>query len=97
MKNYKEKTIQLGESDIASLVIRTANELTELKFGGDGIYKAYIVEEDVEIPSHYTKVFETKSNWTKIYDDEEMVSRFNRPLEIYRAGEYSCIIRIIRG
>ena len=73
-----------------------------IHFGGDGFYKAYLVEYSmVEIGEHYEKVFECYS-WLKIYDDYKCVFeslRFNpnfNKFEIYRAGNYGMIIRCLK-
>jgi len=106
MKNYKEfesKSLErkyIGSSDIASLILvgcgENGLELKELHFGEDGSYQAYIIDnKDVEIPSHYSLVAEFET-WLKIYDDEELTQRFNADkIEIYRAGEMGCIIRLL--
>lgn len=61
-------------------------------FSEDGDYSAYFVYEEIEIPSHYRKVFECKNSlW--IYDDEERTLKVNgERIEIYRAGDFGCII-----
>ena len=81
MKNYKDYEKQcIGCSDIASLILRGINtndelELKALKFGGDGVYWAYIVDADTEIPEHYTQVAEFKY-WMQIYDDMTRTATF---------------------
>lgn len=97
MKNYKDcEQVFIGSSDIASLTLRSPMEATILNFGEDGDYQAYIIDnKDVEIPSHYSLVTEFET-WLKIYDDEELTQRFNADkIEIYRAGEMGCIIRLL--
>lgn len=101
MKNYKDfEKEYIGSSDIASLILVGIGEneigldLKELHFGGDGSYKAYIVDQkDVEIGSHYQKVAEF-THWLKIYDDIELVKRFRADhIIVYRAKEMGCIIQ----
>lgn len=94
MKNYKEKIISLGCSDIASLTVRSCGNVGEINFGEDGNYKAYEITEDCEIPSHYEKVFEGE-NWLKIYDDFGLCYSANKgkTVTIYRAGSFGCIIQ----
>lgn len=106
MRTYKdfEKTY-IGGSDIASLVLvgYRANEglKTEpLYFGEDGSYSAYIVEqtenEKIKIESHYKKIA-TFNHWLKIYDDDgKTFDRRGKEINIYRAGEFGCIIQIIQ-
>ncbi len=102
MKNYKDcKVVDLGYSDMATLIMVGGSDkglkLKPLYFGSDGRYPVYIVEEeDVEIGSHYKKV-ETFKYWLKIYDDEENTFRINgTEINVYRAGDFGCIIQIIK-
>lgn len=102
MKNYKNYEKQcIGCSDIASLILRGINtdgelELKSLKFGSDGVYWAYVVDADTEIPEHYTQVAEFKY-WMQVYDDMARTATFrtkgNETIKVYRAGMYGCIIQ----
>jgi len=100
MKNYKEfEKEYIGSSDIASLILVGCGEnslkLKELHFGGDGSYQAYVVDRETEIPKHYKKA-EEFNIWLKIYDDEELVKEFEADkIEVYRAGEMGCIVKLI--
>lgn len=96
MKHYKDFTnVWLGDSDIASLTIRSGVQVCDLNFGADGSYHAYECFGDVEIGEHYTKVFEG-CRWLKIYDDNSL--RYDKyfyeydVVTIYRAGNFGCII-----
>lgn len=95
MKHYKEFTkIYIGDSDIASLILRGPDKLAELRFGGDNSYFAYECFGDVVIGNHYTKVFES-STWLSIYDDHGRVYenyRAGESVRVFRAGDYGCII-----
>lgn len=102
MKNYKEfEQESIGYSDIATLILVGCDEnglkTGQLSFGGDGRYEAYIVTEpDAEIGSHYNKVT-TFNHWLKIYDDDGLTYRVDaKEINIYRAGEFGCIIQIIQ-
>lgn len=68
---------------------------TIIKFGGDGSYWAYIVDEDAEIGEHYKKVTEY-DYWMKIYDDDGLTykSPYGKHVNVYRAGDYGVIIQI---
>lgn len=95
-KNFSQKYI--GESDIASLTLRSPEGVFNLHFGGDGRYFAYICKgADVEIGDHYQLVY-TAPLWLKIYDDTELVLNLHadelngKIFDIYRAGDYGCII-----
>lgn len=92
MKTYKDfEKVQLGGSDCARLIL-SCDRLEYLHFGSDGEYSAYFVNEEIELPSHYEKVFECGySLW--IYDDEERTLKVSGDkIEIYRAGDFGCII-----
>ncbi len=101
MKNYKECGQQpIGDSDIATLILVGCREeglqIEQLHFGEDGSYDAYIINADTEIGSHYHKVA-TFHHWLKIYDDEGLTYKAEgKEINIYRAGEYGCIIQIIK-
>lgn len=93
-KNYKK--VFIGESDIASLVFRGACKLKEINFGEDGDYRAYIVDEDAIIGSHYEYI-DTFKSWLRIYDDFGLKLRLNnsRKYKVYRAGDFGIIIQLI--
>lgn len=74
MKNYNEfKRINIGSSDIASLIVRCPGSVSELCFGEDGCYFAYdIINEECKVPSYFKVKFEGET-WIKIYDDDSLV------------------------
>lgn len=93
-KNYKEKTIDLGRSDIATLILKSPCNIGEVHTGSDGSYKGYLVDETIEIPDYYKKVYEADT-WLKVYDDEAMVFEARaKKINVYNAGK-SCIIQFI--
>lgn len=106
MKTYKDfETIYIGGSDSASLILMGIKEtghgrsLEFLNFGEDGEYYAYLIHrkenEPVEIGSHYELVA-TFNTWLKIYDDDECTFRtYGKVINVYRAGEFGCIIEVI--
>lgn len=104
MKTYQHFIRKyIGTSDVASLIMmglkETGRSLEFLNFGEDGDYYAYLVdrEEDkpVEIGEHYKKVA-TFTNWLKIYDDyESTLDIKGKVINVYRAGEFGCIIEVI--
>lgn len=101
MKSYKDfKQIIIGDSDIASLVLvgckpnqGVVSEM--LNFGEDGLYKAYYVDESCEIGEHY-KLVTSFESWLKIYDDNNLIFHKNGNFNIYRAGDFGCIIEKIK-
>lgn len=97
-KDYKKQGI--GYSDIASLIMEGIRDgevkLERLLFGGDNDYDAYIVDDKAEIPEYYSKVAEF-DKWFMLYDDERRVMNVHADkINVYRAGEYGCIIQIIK-
>ena len=98
MKNYKEfEKKVIGDSDIATLTVRSALNLYNLSFGQDGLYSAYIVDETCIIPEHYKLVIEC-DYWLKIYDDEKLTFYDKgKKFKVYRAGEFGCIIQKINN
>lgn len=100
-KSYKRRMLWLGGSDYAALTLTgiTKNGLESkiLHFGEDGAYKAWLIDETIEVPSHY-ELQHSFECWVKIYDDDrEMTYLRGDKIEIYRAGERGCLIRIIGG
>ena len=99
MKNYKEfGKIGIGCSDIASLILVGCTDddlkVDALYFHEDGIYSAYLVDEPCEIPAHYKKEFSCKK-WLRIYDDDERTGEFEaEEINVYRAGDFGCIIEL---
>lgn len=102
MKNYKDfEKRYIGSSEYATLVMTGYREgagiVSEpLRFGKDGSYKAYICEDnDIKIGEHYTEAARF-NHWLKIYDDCELVQKYEgKHIIIYRAADMGCIIHII--
>ena len=103
MKTDKDfETVYIGGSDSASFIlmgIKNNRTLEFLSFGEDGEYYAYLIHrkenKPVEIGEHYKKVA-TFTNWLKIYDDHESTLEIKgKVINVYRAGEFGCIIEVI--
>lgn len=101
--NYKSFGKQwIGGSDAAFLTFVGSGDdgvyAQAVKFGGDGEYNAYIIYgDDVEIGAHYKRVA-TFGTWLKIYDDDGRTFRhheYGATYNVYRAGDYGCIVQII--
>ena len=93
-RSYKSfERVMLGASDIASLVFRACRGgVAEVKFVGDGVYHAYECTGEVEVGEHYKKVFEGEG-WLMVYDDKTLTyQRSGKRFEVYRAGDFGCII-----
>ena len=100
MKSHEEyPQVGIGSSDIAALIMvgcgKTGLKADILKFGEDGRYLAYIVDENATIGSHYELVAEY-THWIKIYDDDGlMYDNCAELIRVWRAGVYGCIIQLI--
>lgn len=92
---YKAITVPAGFSDIASLVYRFCEGGTgELDFHGDDDYECYIIDDSVNVPSHYDE-FVSGETWVWIYDDIGKVISIRAPyISIYRSGGYSLLIQV---
>ena len=103
MKTYKDfEQIYIGASDIAALILVGCYKEEGLKtqvlnFGEDSNYKAYIVTDaEAVIGNHYEKVT-SFNHWLKIYDDDGKTYEVRaKEINIYRAGNFGCIIQIIQ-
>lgn len=92
--NYKGLTVSLGYSDIAMLILSSAYSLQGLSLGGDGSYKAYIIDEHTPLPEHY-KLHSYHRYWLKVYDDEQCILKIKAEnINVYRAGDYGVLIRV---
>lgn len=94
--NFQKEYI--GGSDYCTLIMVGPSQrkflVQPLKFGEDGTYMAYIVNEEAEIGSYYTRVA-TFKHWLKIYDDDSLVKSFNaNKIVVYRSGKFGCIIQL---
>lgn len=97
-RSYKEAEKKyIGSSDCARLILDGSDRVEHLMFGEDGSYDAYVIDEGYEIGEHYVRCAEF-SGWLKIYDDEGLTAKFyGDTIEVYRAGQFGCIIKISKG
>lgn len=103
MEKYKQNDISLGSSDYSTLIVVACTDVIktcynhksdfihQMHMGGDGDYKAHVVTDIADVPSHYQEFLSTKS-WLKIYDDTRLVYSGDGPHTIYRAGDYGILI-----
>lgn len=104
MRDHHEyNKISIGSSDVAALILvgfsskEKGLKSSILKFGEDNSYRAYIVDGECEIPTHYILEAEFNS-WMKIYDDEGLTYDTNADIiRVYRAGGMGVIIQLING
>lgn len=98
MKNYKDyRKMNIGSSNIAALIMAGGGQKNPswLLFGEDGSYFAYIVDENVILPEHYSETIQFDI-WMKIYDDDGLVRDFHADqIKVYQAGAFGVIIQLI--
>lgn len=100
MKSYRDYDKDyIGSSDVAAVTMigPCDCELVArvIKFGGDGDYNAYIVDEKAKIGEHYEEVARFNI-WAKVVDDSAIQREFHADeIVVYRAGLYGCIIQLI--
>lgn len=97
-EKYKKHKILLGESDVACLTMTGMKydgvSASVLKFGADGEYTAWVVDDLAVIPERY-KLVDVYSHWLKIYDDTELVAEIvAKGIRVYRAGATGCLIYV---
>lgn len=101
MKNYKEyEKVCFGESDIATLIFVGFSDdglkIHPVHFGGDDAYFGRIVDEDTDIPEHYSLEAEF-TNWLTVYDDDTATIKLHGDvIKVYTAGEYGVMIQVIK-
>ena len=102
MKNYKEyNKINLGMSDIALLTLRYCDNKGKIKyfnltFGKDGVYNAYLIDSNCEIPFYYKKVFDKRIIWCQFIDDQKVSFECrNKNIKIYRSANMGCIVQLL--
>lgn len=97
MKYNDFSRVFIGDSDIGALIVAGGDMKPQyLNFGEDGKYTAYVITggAGVEIGSHYRHIL-TACGYVKIYDDEGLTfSAHAEKINIYRAGEFGCIVEL---
>lgn len=100
MKTYKDYSrMDIGTSDISTLVLVGCNskglKSKLLHFKENGDYQAYMIPKDVKVGAHYKRVA-SYNKWMKIYDDDSLALEIEaKEINVYRGGDFGCIIQII--
>lgn len=98
--HHDYEKVFIGSSDSARLKVihRVGNYESKsyLNFGEDGEYKAYIVDENCAIPDTYELRHSFEGGYVDLFDDEGYnVYIKGETVQIYRRGNFGCIIKII--
>ena len=90
------RRVELGETDIASLTVRSGSAVYDLYTGEDGRVWAWEAEGDGEIDERFEVVLEGKY-WLWIYDDSGKVyGRRGDAWKIWRAETEGKLVFIIQ-
>lgn len=98
--HHDYEKVFIGSSDSARLeVIHRAGDYVSksyLNFGEDGEYEAYIVDEKCKIPDTYELRYSFEGGYVDLFDDGGYnVYIEGETVQIYRRGDFGCIIKII--
>lgn len=98
--HHDYEKVFIGGSDSARLEVIHATEhgvsTHYLNFGEDGDYKAYVVDEKCTIPDTYELRCAFEGGCVDLFDDEGYnVHIEGETVQIYRRGDFGCIIKII--
>lgn len=98
--HHDYEKVFIGSSDSARLkVIHRVGDYASksyLNFGEDGGYEAYIVDEKCTIPDTYELRCSFEGGYVDLFDDEGYnVYIKGETVQIYRRGNFGCIIKII--
>ena len=96
--------VKIGDSETGRLVMVArygygGSESRPLYFGEDGSYRAYLVDDECEIPTYYSRVasYIGPGNLS-IYDDHgvrRFEKAFDQHIRVYRSGSFGCIIQSV--
>lgn len=93
LKQMGEFDCVIGDSDIASLILRFPMSVHTLDFGEDGRYYAKVVTESHIVPPTYRRLH-TGEAWLKVYDDEGLTLEIQaKHIEVFQNKYGHCIIR----
>lgn len=100
MKHYKDNINYIGFSDYGSLILAghvntQGFTIRELKFGCDGEFWGYEIDQTYDVSDQYDLVAEF-NDWMKIYDDSKLVKHYKgRKIKVYRTGDFGALIQIL--
>ncbi len=87
------KKVNIGLSNISSLVFRDPEHADIINFSKDGYYYAYLCDDKAVIEKKF-ELIKTYKLWLRVYDDDELILHaFADEIKVYKS-EDMCIIQL---
>lgn len=88
------KKVNIGLSNISSLVFRDPENADIINFSKDGYYYAYLCDDKAVIEKKF-ELIKSYKLWLRVYDDDELILHcFADEIKVYK-NEDMCIIQLI--
>ena len=88
------KKVNIGLSNISSLVFRDPGHADIINFSKDGYYYAYLCDDKAVIDKKF-ELIKSYKLWLRVYDDDELILHcFADEIKVYKS-EDMCIIQLI--
>lgn len=88
------KKVNIGLSNISSLVFRDPEHADIINFSKDGYYYAYLCGDKAVIDKKF-ELIKSYRLWLRVYDDDELILHcFADEIKVYKS-EDMCIIQLI--
>lgn len=88
------KKVNIGLSNISSLVFRDPAHADIINFSKDGYYYAYLCDDKAVIDKKF-ELIKSYKLWLRVYDDDELILHcFADEIKVYK-NEDMCIIQLI--
>lgn len=88
------KKVNIGLSNISSLVFRDPEHADIINFSKDGYYYAYLCDDKALIDKKF-ELIKSYRLWLRVYDDDELILHcFADEIKVYKS-EDMCIIQLI--
>ena len=88
------KKVNIGLSNVSSLVFRDPGHADIINFSKDGYYYAYLCDDKAVIDKKF-ELIKSYKLWLRVYDDDELILHcFADEIKVYKS-EDMCIIQLI--
>jgi hypothetical protein len=88
------KKVNIGLSNISSLVFRDPEHADIINFSKDGYYYAYLCDDKAVIDKKF-ELIKSYKLWLRVYDDDELILHcFADEIKVYKNEDF-CIIQLI--